>query len=65
MKMTESYVERIKAAQAETKQVVKDVENGKLSKAEAAEMIIALREKIDSIFYEMRHGLDDQLRKLK
>jgi hypothetical protein len=50
MKIAQSYLERIKEAQLETKQLLKDVEAGKISKEQAADKIIVLRERIDSLF---------------
>jgi hypothetical protein len=49
-------VHRIAEIQKESKQIIKDVKDGKITSVEAADKIIAAREEIERIYLKMKAG---------
>jgi hypothetical protein len=49
-------VHRIAEIQKESKQIIKDLKDGKITSVEAADKIIAAREEIERIYIKMKAG---------
>jgi hypothetical protein len=50
----ERHLDKLKELQEQLKLVVKDVEKGKINKAEAADRIIEIRQHMDDLLAEMK-----------